>query len=189
MATNGSDSSIDLRAKTLAGDLRDAALGLLRGWRKAPHELSEDEQRGLASELQSWADNVVRQAVSIVASRDLAFVEVDLKQATIKTRGVEIKLAMDRDQLDAFSDADRVGKRAVLVLVDPVEYMGERAPVAISPDAPELPLEGEEKTVAEIVRDQWAEDDAAIETDEKAAAVLAKADEAKHGKRKATTAS
>lgn len=168
MSKNGKsdDANLDFQAQTLAGDVRDRVLGHLRGWRKAIHELSEEQQVGLARELEQWAADVVRMAVLTVGARRLDAMPVAVKGATLKVSTVELKLTLTRDEELALTAASYTGREAVLVLADYHEYMGERATVAIDPDQPALDLGGKKPsdgldgdTMSDIAR-QWAEDDA-----------------------------
>lgn len=132
----------DLAADTLTGDIRDFILDRLRHEQsKRPwHERSESDQRQTVHDVEAVVQRLVRTAVDLIAGHGRRAIRAHLEQVTIKD-GIKAVLTMPPSSEERHKLYDAQGFDVLVVVADPEEFTGERAPVAISPDQPTLPTE------------------------------------------------
>ena len=128
---------------TLMGDIRDAMLTRFRVQKKTWHMMVEDERNDLVSGMELAAKDIVRRVVRMVTDYPFQRCVVSLGEVKIGgQKGIEAKISAQntteaRDVLGA-----HVGMMATLVMVDSAAFMGERAPVEVTPDQAPLPFGG-----------------------------------------------
>ncbi len=127
--------TIDIATETLTGDIRDFILDTLRHEqdRRPWHERSEAEQRATVARVETAVHAHVRHAVELIAAAGRRTIKARLAQVTIKD-GIKATLILSKhsDLRHQFMDAQ--GRDVLVVVADPEEFSGERAPVAITPD-------------------------------------------------------
>lgn len=131
--------AIQIAAETLTGDLRDMILDLLRHEQaKRPwNERPEADQRATIHAVESRVRDAAQAAVETIASHGRTVVHAHIEQAVVKD-GIKVVLTCGRSDRNRFPLIDAVGSRIMLVLTDPEEFDGEREPVEVPPDQPEL---------------------------------------------------
>lgn len=123
----------DLKAPTLAGDIRDAV------WQEMGlHKLSEFEQRRAANRITRLLNAWLREAVQVIASGDRPTVRVGIKQVTVTDDEIKAVLTVAKDAPDRHALFDSPGSPGMLTVASSAPYMGERAPVKIVPDQTSL---------------------------------------------------
>lgn len=129
----------ELAADTLTGDLRDFILDKLRHEQdKRPwHERSETDQRDTVHQVEVAVRSAVTRAVDIIAGAGHRSITAAVAQVTVKD-GIKAVLELSRHDPQRHSLVDACGARVMLVIADPDEFDGERAPVAVKPDQAEM---------------------------------------------------
>lgn len=127
----------ELAADTLKGDVRDVLLGHIRALPKPWPQMSEQEQEDAIIRAERLADDLVRRAVDLAASKGFAHFPVSLGKFTVGDN-IEGKFtaAFTFENLDGL--ASRKGLTVVLVPRDVSEFMGERAPAVAEKDQPTI---------------------------------------------------
>ena len=81
--------------------------------------------------------DVLRRAVELIAARGLRTIKATLEQVTIKD-GIVGKIIMSKFDEQRHALVDATGSKILIVVADPEEFTGERAPAEIKPDQSEL---------------------------------------------------
>jgi hypothetical protein len=132
----------DPRLDTLCGDLRDVMLSRVRTARKPWEKMSEAEQTDFANGLQLAASDMVRRMVRLLTSFEYPHAAVTLGEVKIKgEKGIEAKITCPNAEHNRSVLGEHVGDHVMLLMVDSDTFMGERRPVKIRPDQPQLDLE------------------------------------------------
>jgi hypothetical protein len=141
---------MDYGASTLSGDIRDRLLDeivrhgpLSSAWVK----LSALDQTRVIDGARAVSSMVLLNAIEVVASVDFPTIEVRLGKWTADPdpeRGGLVITVRSPLVSDGHALLDHANGRAVLMLIDPSQFYGERAPALPMADQPELGLEGEE---------------------------------------------
>lgn len=138
-------NTLELQADTLAGDIRDGVLDLLRGMEKPWTKLAEHEQRNRIYAATNLARRAVRGSVKLVAERGLDAIEVAVGPTTLD-EDIKIKVVAPRTE-DAATAIVKHGRgTAVLCFTSAGAFFGERAEALADLDQPELPIAGETET-------------------------------------------
>jgi hypothetical protein len=132
-------AAVDVAAETLTGDLRDFILDRLRHEQsKRPwHERGEADQRDTVHQVESAVRSAVRQAVEIIAAGGLKTIKASIEQVTVKD-GIKAVLTMSKFDEHRHNLIDATGQTVLIVVADPEDFSGERAPVEIKPDQSEM---------------------------------------------------
>ena len=165
-------------ARTLAGDLRDFVLDLLRTLPKTWAQMSEAEQTARAYAVSNACRKVVRDAVALLETDERTTIECLLEEVGFKPKGIVAKLGLtyaDPNTRHALVDAQ--GKEILIVVADAAQYMGERAPAAIDKQQPELALDQAEKALAQARASQELREQVEREVDADLDRVIAAEDE------------
>jgi hypothetical protein len=128
-------SPIEMAVDTLSGDMRDFILDRLRHEQnKRPwHERSEAEQRDTIHAVEAHVQSAIRQAVELIAAQGLKTMRATLEQVVVKD-GLKATLTMSKHDESRHQLLDSTGATVLVVVADPEEFTGERAPVAVKPD-------------------------------------------------------
>jgi hypothetical protein len=129
-----------IETKTLAGDIRDVVLTHFRAIKVPWAWLSEQEQADKIEAIEKLGRDVARRAVFQVAASDMPILHVTTGQWTVKDQ-IELKVAAPAIVSNIKALAEHGQSAAVLVLVDPGAYMGEREKAKAEPDQPPLPFD------------------------------------------------
>lgn len=132
---------IDLLTDTLTGDIRDVLLGHVRAMQDPWSKLSESRQAEKIHAIEKCAQDLVRRAVQLVAHQGFPHVGVTLGKWAIGD-AIEMKITASRslDNINRFGEHG-MGS-AVLVLVEPGVFFGQRQAAQADPDQPAMDLEG-----------------------------------------------
>jgi hypothetical protein len=134
------DDYVSLAAETMLGDLRDFILDRLRNSHDAlPWNMrGEAEQRELVADTERACRHLVEQCCAMIASGGQQAARGGLVK--LQAKGTALQMQIDVPASDPLRHAlvDRVGGAVMIVLSSPDEYAGQRAPVAINPDQPDM---------------------------------------------------
>jgi methionyl-tRNA synthetase len=146
----------ELAVKTMTGDLRDIFLAKLRYEQdKRPwSDRSENEQRETIHYVETAIQEAVRSAVEMIAAGGLPTIKATLDQVVVKD-GLKLVLVMDRSNEQRHAIMDATGGTVLLVVADASNYMGERAPVKVTPD------QGDIEQIAGVVHSSDDDDQSA----------------------------
>lgn len=129
------------KAETLKGDIRDRILALVRAMTTPWSELHEAAQQAIADASECIAEMMIFRCLDIAAAEGAPSMRM-------KVAGVKFgKDALSASLVGMLGDpcrhilADMNNREALVVFDDPSRFMGEAAPPAIDPDAPEMPFE------------------------------------------------
>ncbi len=133
---------LDLAADTLTGDIRDLVLDTLRHEQdKRPwHLRSEAQQRETVSRVEQAAHAWVRRAVELIAAGGRRTIRATIEQVVIKD-GIKAVLTMSKFDELRHNLVDAQGSSVLVVVAEPEQFEGERDPVAIKPDQPDMPFD------------------------------------------------
>lgn len=135
--------TFDLASDTMAGDLRDYLLHQVKGWSEKPwHKRSAADQRTIAHAIETTVRDAVRQAVELIAADGSRPVRGRLVKVAAKDV-LQLQVDVIRSEPGRLQLLDGIGSMVLLVVADPLAYFGERAPVRIDADQPELPQAAE----------------------------------------------
>ena len=130
---------LDLQVETLSGDIRDSLLTHLRDMKSGWAMMGERDQRAKIGIVERAAEDLVRKVVNLVSGTQYPEIEATVGPVKLD-KGVEIKLATV-DTVENITALAKHGKaRAVLVLVDPKIFYGEREPAEVDPDEPTMDM-------------------------------------------------
>lgn len=128
-------ATIDFAANTLTGDLRDTFLDKLRHEQdKRPwHERSEAEQRQTVHDVETTMRHIVTRAVEIIAGHGRRTIKASVESVVFKD-GIKAVLTASKFDVNRHNLADAAGRTVLIVVADPDEFTGEKAPVEVTPD-------------------------------------------------------
>lgn len=131
--------AIELAAATLTGDLRDFILDRLRHEQsKRPwHERTESEQRATVHDVDAAVRRVVQGVIETIAAGGRKTIKATLESVTVKD-GIKAVLLLSKSDEERHKLIDATGDRVLIVVADADEFTGERDPVEIKPDQPEM---------------------------------------------------
>ena len=127
--------------ETLRGDVRDVMLGRIRTAQKPWQQMTEAEQRDLASAIDMAAGDMVRRTVRLLTSYEWPHAVVSLGEVKIKgEKGIEAKVSCANIEHNRTVLGEHVGSYVTMLMVDSDTFMAERAPVQIDPDQPAMDM-------------------------------------------------
>jgi hypothetical protein len=129
----------DLRAETLTGDLRDAFLRELRSMTSGWLFLPEHDQRDRITRCERLAEELVRQTLTLTQSYAFPAVPVTVGKMTVD-KSLEVKCVALIEEANIIACSRQAHRRAVLLMVDPEEFHGEREPAKWDADQPSLSI-------------------------------------------------
>ena len=164
---------------TLLGDIRDTMLQLYKDRPKPWSQLSNQEQRDVARNLDMVAKEIIRKVVLIVAEGEQESIHATLESYSEKD-GFKISLKALATKETAIALFEATGSPVIVQRADYRQYHGQRKDAETMPDQPDLGFadppkeEAEEgkKPVAEQAREDFAADSAAEEAAAKKARPL-----------------
>jgi hypothetical protein len=130
--------------ETLSGDIRDWLLGRLRTQQRPWGGLSEAEQIDLANSADLAAREVIRKMARAMNAQKWPHTVVELGEVKIGgTKGIEAKICCANIEHNRTVLGEHVGQMVQIVMANSDVFMGERAPVDIDKDQPNLELDGD----------------------------------------------
>jgi hypothetical protein len=133
-------SPVLLAAATLAGDMRDGILEMMRDLREPFHKIGEKHQGYFATRAYDLSMTIVGQMVGIIAAHDFPSIAASIKTTKIKD-SIEAVLVVSKHDEYRHQLLDMTGAEVTLVLVDSRQFMGARGAPLIDKDEPELPID------------------------------------------------
>jgi 2-hydroxy-3-keto-5-methylthiopentenyl-1-phosphate phosphatase len=132
----------ELAVKTLTGDLRDFILDRMRHEHDARpwNKRGENEQRDTVNRVQDAVRAAVTRVVELIASQGHHAMSAVLTQITVKD-GFKAVLEMSKHDPLRHQFVDAQGATVLVVMADIDEFVGERAPVKITPDQSKLAID------------------------------------------------
>lgn len=115
----------ELAAETLRGDIRDAILREFKLMPKPWHAMNEQEQERVIWRARDIADQLVRQAVDIVASKGLPALPIQVGKFTVDGSAIKGAYECYADDESLLRIRHIAGARAMFVLASPDAYRGE----------------------------------------------------------------
>lgn len=142
------DAELDKRAMkiaraTLTGDVRDLILKELKDTKngKPWDTRGELDQMKTIAEVKHFAETIVERVVEIVAAGGRKVMRAKLGKITIND-GVKADLEISAVDEERHKFFDAQGRYVSLIVADPADFTGERAPVAINKQQKEMALDG-----------------------------------------------
>jgi hypothetical protein len=137
-----------MAADTLTGDVRDVILQFIK-WETAAkpwNQRSADEQQKTLNRVTNVAENLVRQAVKLIATHGMTAVPGALESVTIKD-GVKAALLLSKADDAWVAAAKHQGGPITLILSSMDDFMGQREEIEIYVEENQmiLPLDSEEE--------------------------------------------
>jgi hypothetical protein len=127
-ATANAVSTSTIEDKTLRGDIRDMILVEFKHidgpWSKA----NEDEQQRRINRSADIADQLVRQAIDLIAARGLPALPIEVGKITVEGAACKGTFECYADDENLLRIRHLQGSRAMFVLASPSAYQGEKAP-------------------------------------------------------------
>ena len=130
---------ITFEGKTLSGDIRDMILMHLRDMKVPWSMLNEQEQGDKIYAAAQAGERVVRLCLQAVAKNKLPAISVTVGAYKVD-KNLEIKLGSAPSVSNITMMAEHGNGGALLILAEPSDYFGERAPAKPDKDQPPLPL-------------------------------------------------
>jgi len=128
---------------TIAGDLRDTMLDIVKANPKPWSLLGEDLQKQVASAIQTAAQTAVRRIVLLVAEADAEGDTIHAKLDSYSEKGgLKISLTAAGDTATVVALHLSVGQNVIIKRADPNAFNGQRGEPHIDPDQPGLAFEG-----------------------------------------------
>lgn len=129
----------EIAVETMTGDLRGFILDTLRHEQsKRPwDQRSEADQKDTVHRVDASVRAVVRKAVEQMAGHGRSVIKAVIEKAEVKD-GIKAVLTLGRDDKHRHQLLDAVGYAVMIVVADPDEFTGERAPVELNPDQSSL---------------------------------------------------
>ncbi len=129
-------------AKTLTGDIRDFILDRLRYEQdKRPwNKRSETEQRETIAKVEEAVHASVEKAVQIIAAAGMQTIQATLDSVTVKD-GIKAVFTLAKHDPLRHQLVDAQGSVVMIVVANPDEFEGERAPAEVIPDQAPLPID------------------------------------------------
>jgi hypothetical protein len=125
---NGSDQDrLLVQAETLRGDIRDALLTELKIGEKPWQQMNETEQERVIRRAENLATDIVNRAVVLVAHEGHPHLIGKVSKFTVKD-GLKIEFGAAGLADNIVKLAQHSGHGAVLVLIEPAKYVGQRKP-------------------------------------------------------------
>lgn len=131
--TSTIEPQYDLDAETLSGDIRDVLLRHMKDMNVGWSFLPEREQREKIAAATQAAEASIRQAVNLIATFNFPNLSCEIGAVKID-KGLEIKLGALASVPNITALAEHGKGYAVLVLIDPQVFNGEKAPAEPDPD-------------------------------------------------------
>lgn len=127
------DEEISLAAGTLTGDVRDALLGHIKAQKKPWPQLSQFEQTDVISAANTIAENLVRQAVRVIAAQGRETISAKLDKVEIKD-GLKLTATCLKREQTMLALGLAQGHEVLIIAASADDYTGEREPAKATPD-------------------------------------------------------
>lgn len=133
---------VELTAETLRGDVRNSILDFIKAMPKSWAYMSEAERRDVANSLDRYSFTLVKEACTIIASKERPCVTATLVEYKEKGKGVEakLKLSSTAEVVESLHGACSQDVLLVTSGFDVFNKEGEKAEALVPGDQSALPL-------------------------------------------------
>lgn len=131
--------AIDLAVNTLTGDIRDTFLGHIRALQKPYARCTQDEQKEVIERATKTAENLLRNAVVLIASHGHKVIHSTVDQIGVKD-GIKIVLKSANTETALSELGNCIGKQVFIIVADASEFLGEKQEAKATPDQQVIPL-------------------------------------------------
>jgi hypothetical protein len=121
------DKNIELATTTLRGDIRDQILREFKAIPKSWQTSTEDEQSRLINRARDIADDLVRQAIDLVAGKGLPSLPILVGKITVEKSACKGVFECHADDENLLRIRHLQGSRAMFVLASPDAFNGEQS--------------------------------------------------------------
>lgn len=135
-------STEELAAETLSGDLRDVLLTHIRSMETPWSKMSEKAQADKIFAITNAAETTVRRAVSIIAARGNEPIFGRIAKFTVKDE-IKAELVASSSVGNIEKVAENIGQPAIIIFANPDSFIGQKAEAEPDKDQPALPIEDE----------------------------------------------
>lgn len=125
--------TIDFARETLLGDVRDALLDHIKSLRKSWPEFSRVEQLQIVEHCKTISENLIKQAVQIIAADGRRTIVADVEKIEVKD-GIKVHAKCTNLQQSLIDLGASVGKTVLIVVADDHDYSGQREEPETDPD-------------------------------------------------------
>lgn len=136
-------STEELAAETLSGDLRDVLLTHIRGMETPWSKMSEKAQADKIFAITNAAETTVRRAVAIIAARGNEPIFGRIAKFTVKDE-IKAELVASSSVGNIEKVAENIGQPAIIIFANPDIFIGQKADAEPDKDQPALPIEGDD---------------------------------------------
>lgn len=128
--------------ETMTGDLRDCLLDFLKHDKNPlPWNLQgEQNQRETIEKVEKAVGHAVERVVALIAAKGQQNIHAKLEKISIKD-DIQATLIISKQNPDRHAFIDCQGASVLIVVADPTDFAGERAPAEITPDQHVLPVD------------------------------------------------
>ncbi|SFS58340.1 hypothetical protein [Methylobacterium sp. yr668] len=145
-ATTEADTQVlpaDFDAETLTGDLLDVLLTHVRSMETPWSKLPEWDQRDRIRAIEKCAEDLVRRSVHVIAHKGQPHLVVQTGKWSVGEL-IDLKVGASSSVENITKLAEHGNGSAILVLIEPGEFFGQRQEAKADPDQPAMDLGGEE---------------------------------------------
>ncbi len=132
---NTEKQTLNFARETLTGDIRDFLVDRLRNFPKVWANMTEAEQEAEIESATYAAENLVNNAIKLIATDGRQTVDARLEKITI-SKSCELKITTNICNIESLTPC--LNNAILLVTGGVDEFRGERAPCKADPDEPEL---------------------------------------------------
>lgn len=126
-APSSAENTAALAAETLRGDIRDRILSEFKAIPKSWQTSSEDEQSRLINRARDIANDVVRQAIDIIAGKGLPALPILVGKIVVEKSACKGVFECHADDENLLRIRHLQGSRAMFVLASPDAFNGEQS--------------------------------------------------------------
>lgn len=127
----------ELAAETLSGDLRDVLLTHIRSMETPWSKMSEKAQSDKIYAISNAAENIVRRAVSIIASQGQEPMFGRIAKFTVKDE-IKAELVASSSVQNIEKVAENISQPCIIIFANPDQFIGQKAEAKADPDQPAL---------------------------------------------------
>lgn len=125
-APSSAEKAITLATDTLRGDIRDEILREFKSIPKSWQTSTEDEQSRLINRARDLADDLVRQAIDIIAGKGLPSLPILVGKIVVEKSACKGVFECHADDENLLRIRHLQGSRAMFVLASPDAFNGEQ---------------------------------------------------------------
>lgn len=128
-----SDETLNVGRETMKGDLRDHMLEIFKHRPKSWQEMTEAQQRDMASQIEDVVGRAIDKAVRTIAADGRPISLGKLEQITVKG-GIKAVVTLSGADKRRHEIMDNVGKEVLVIVTGKENYQGQSGPAQVDPD-------------------------------------------------------